>query len=81
MELNELKYINYLFAFYDICQIYFIFILNIFWKYNYVMQVALGAYSDKSHGLYGFLNEIAESIWHLVTLVQSVREICIIENK
>ena len=55
--------------------------LTIFWPYNNVAQVALWAYSDKPQGLYGFLNEIVESIWHLMTLVQSAREICIIENK
>lgn len=54
--------------------------LTIFWPYIDVAQVALGAYSDKSHGLYGFLNEIAKSIWHLATLVQSARENGIIEK-
>jgi glycine betaine/proline transport system substrate-binding protein len=46
-----------------------------------VTQMALRAYSDKPHGLHGFLNEITERIRHLVGSVQSAREIGIIENK
>ena len=49
--------------------------------YNDVTQVALRAYSDRPHGLHGFLNEIAMSIRHLVSSIQSAREIGIIENK
>jgi len=44
-------------------------------------QVALRAYSDKPHGLHGFLNEIANSIRHLVGSVQSAKEIGVIESK
>ena len=44
-------------------------------------QVALRAYSDKPYGLHGFLNEIANSIRHLVGSVQSAKEIGVIESK
>jgi tetratricopeptide (TPR) repeat protein len=44
-------------------------------------QVAFRAYSDKPHGLQGFLNETINSIRYLVGSVQSAREIGIIENK
>ena len=46
-----------------------------------ITQIALRAYSDKSHGLHGFLNEITHSIRHLVGSVQSAKEIGVIENK
>ena len=46
-----------------------------------VTQIALRAHSNKTHGLHGFLNEITESIRHLVGSVQSAKEIGIIENK
>ena len=49
--------------------------------YKNFTQVALRAYSDKSYGLHGFLNEIGNSIRHLVGSVQSAKEIGIIENK
>lgn len=49
--------------------------------YKDLIQVALRAYSDKSYGLHGFLNEIANSIRHLVGSVQSAKEIGIIESK
>ncbi len=48
--------------------------------YKNLTQVALRAYSDKPHGLHGFLKEIASSIRHLVGSVQSAREIGIIES-
>ena len=46
-----------------------------------VTQITLRAYSDKPHGLHGFLNELAESLRHLVGSVQSAKEIGIIEEK
>ena len=46
-----------------------------------VTRIALRAYSDKPHGLHGFLNEIIGSIRHLVGSVQSAKEIGIIEEK
>ena len=46
-----------------------------------VTQIALIAYSDKPHGLHGFLNEITGSVRHLVGSVQSAKEIGIIEEK
>ena len=49
--------------------------------YRGATQVALQAYSDKPHGLRGFLNEVAGSVRHLVGSVQSAKEIGIIENK
>ncbi len=49
--------------------------------HNNVTHVALRAYSDKPYGLHGFLNEIANSIRHLVSSVQSAKEIGIIESK
>ncbi len=49
--------------------------------YNNFTQVALRAYSDKPYGLHGFLNEIGNSIRHLVGSVQSAKEIGIIESK
>jgi hypothetical protein len=48
--------------------------------HNNVTQVALRAYSDKPYGLHGFLNEIANSIRHLVSSVQSAKEVGIIES-
>ena len=49
--------------------------------YENLTQVALRVFSDKPYGLHGFLNEIAESVRHLVSSVQSAKEIGIIENK
>ena len=49
--------------------------------YKDLTQVALRAYSDKPYGLHGFLNEIVNSIRHLVASVQSAKEIGIIESK
>ncbi len=51
------------------------------YKEKDMIQIALRAYSDKPHGLHGFLNEITASIRHLVGSVQSAKEIGIIENK
>jgi hypothetical protein len=48
--------------------------------YNSFTQVALRAYSDKSYGLHGFLNEIGNSIRHLAGSVQSAKEVGVIEN-
>ena len=44
-------------------------------------QVALRVFSDKSFGLHGFLDEIVEGVRHLVSSIQSAKEIGIIENK
>jgi len=44
-------------------------------------QVMLRAVSDKSHGLNGFLNEMVGSIRHIVSTVQSAREIGIIRKE
>lgn len=49
--------------------------------YKNLTQIALRAYSDKPYGLRGFLNEIANSIRHLVGSVQSATEIGVIESK
>jgi glycine betaine/proline transport system substrate-binding protein len=49
--------------------------------YKNSTQVALRVFSDKPYGLHGFLNEIAESVRHLVSSIQSAKEIGIIENK
>jgi HEPN domain-containing protein len=49
--------------------------------YKNLTQVALRAHSDKPYGLHGFLNEIVNSIRHLVASVQSAKEIGIIESK
>ena len=51
------------------------------YKEKDIAQIALRAYSDKPHGLHGFLNEIIGSIRHLVGSVQSAREVGIIEEK
>ncbi|PXF60827.1 MAG: hypothetical protein C4B59_07515 [Candidatus Methanogaster sp.] len=51
------------------------------YKEKDITRIALRAYSDKPHGLHGFLNEIAASIRHLVGSVQSAKEIGIIEEK
>ena len=51
------------------------------YKEKDVTRIALRAYSDKPHGLHGFLNEIVGSIRHLVGSVQSAKEIGIIEEK
>ncbi|NIA12011.1 MAG: hypothetical protein GWP10_20395 [Nitrospiraceae bacterium] len=48
--------------------------------YKGITRIMLRAYSDKSHGLHGFLNEITASIRHLVGSVQSAREIGVIES-
>ena len=45
-----------------------------------ITRIALRAYSDKPHGLHGFLNEITASIRHLVGSVQSARELGAIES-
>lgn len=44
-------------------------------------QVALRTYSDKPYGLHGFMNEITNSLRHLVSSVQSAKEVGIIESK
>lgn len=44
-------------------------------------QVMLRAVSDKPHGLNGFLNEMVGSIRHIVSTVQSAREIGIIRKE
>ena len=44
-------------------------------------QVMLRAVSDKSHGLNGFLNEMVGSIRHIVSTVQSAREIGVIRKE
>jgi plastocyanin len=43
-------------------------------------QVVLRAHSDKKYGLNGFMNEMADSLRHLVGSVQNAKEIGIIEN-
>ncbi|MCX9011336.1 MAG: tetratricopeptide repeat protein [Candidatus Methanoperedens sp.] len=48
--------------------------------YKRLTQVILRAHSDKKYGLNGFMNEMADSIRHLVGSVQSAKEIGIIEN-
>jgi hypothetical protein len=48
--------------------------------YKGVTQVVLRAHSDKKYGLNGFMNEIADSLRHLVGSVQNAKEIGIIEN-
>ncbi len=48
--------------------------------YKGLTQVVLRAHSDKKYGLNGFMNEMADSIRHLVSSVQSAKEIGIIEN-
>lgn len=49
-------------------------------EYKGLTQVLLRAHSDKKYGLNGFMNEMADSIRHLVGSVQSAKEIGIIEN-
>ncbi len=49
-------------------------------EYKDLTQVVLRAYSDKSYGLNGFMNEMADSIRHLVGSVRNAKEIGIIEN-
>ena len=44
-------------------------------------QVMLRAVSDKPHGLNGFLNEMVGSIRHIVSTVQSAREIGVIRKE
>ncbi len=43
-------------------------------------QVVLRAHSERKHGLNGFIREMADSIRHLVSTIQSAKEIGIIEN-
>ncbi|MDP3103389.1 MAG: TPM domain-containing protein [Candidatus Methanoperedens sp.] len=49
-------------------------------EYKGLTQVLLRAYSDKKYGLNGFMNEMADSLRHLVGSVQNAKEIGIIEN-
>ncbi len=49
-------------------------------EYKGLTQVLLRAHSDKKYGLNGFMNETTDSIRHLVSSVQSAKEIGIIEN-
>lgn len=49
-------------------------------EYKGLTQVVLRAHSDKKYGLNGFMNEMADSIRHLVGSVQNAKEIGIIEN-
>jgi len=44
-------------------------------------QIVFRAYSDKPYGLSGFLNETASSLRHLVSAVQSAREIGVIDQR
>lgn len=44
-------------------------------------QVMLQAVSDKSYGLNGFLNEIVDGLRHIVSTVQSAREIGVIKKE
>jgi hypothetical protein len=48
--------------------------------YKGLTQVVLRAHSDKKYGLNGFMNEMADSLRHLVGSVQNAKEIGIIEN-
>lgn len=48
--------------------------------YKGLTQIVLRAHSDKKYGLNGFMNEMADSLRHLVGLVQNAKEIGIIEN-
>ncbi len=45
-----------------------------------ITQVMLRAHSDRKYGLNGFINEMADSIRHLATTVQSAKEMGIIER-
>ncbi len=49
-------------------------------EYKDLTQVVLRAYSNKKYGLNGFMNEMADSMRHLVGSVQNAKEIGIIEN-
>jgi len=49
-------------------------------EYKGLTQVVLRGHSDKKYGLNGFLNEMADSLRHLVGSVQNAKEIGIIEN-
>ncbi|MBU3968249.1 MAG: TPM domain-containing protein [Euryarchaeota archaeon] len=49
-------------------------------NYKGLTQVVLRAHSDKKYGLNGFMNEMADSLRHLVGSVQNAKEIGIIEN-
>ncbi|MDW7733462.1 MAG: hypothetical protein SCH66_13675 [Methanolobus sp.] len=44
-------------------------------------QVMLRAVSDKTYGIHGFLNEIISELKHLVTTVNSAKEIGVIRNE
>ncbi|MFQ6120308.1 MAG: HEAT repeat domain-containing protein [Methanosarcinales archaeon] len=44
-------------------------------------QIILIAYSDKKHGLAGFMSEVADSIRNIVSSIQSAKEVGIIEKK
>ncbi|KXS43908.1 MAG: glycine betaine/proline transport system substrate-binding protein [Methanolobus sp. T82-4] len=57
------------------------YLLTISIKYNTNhIQVMLQAVSDKNHGLQGFLNEIVSELKHVITTVNSAREIGIIKQ-
>ncbi len=58
----------------------FYLLTAVFQDYKGLTQVVLRAYSDKKYGLHGFMNEIADSLRHLVGSVQNAKEIGIIEN-
>lgn len=45
-----------------------------------ITQVMLRAHSDRKYGLNGFINEMADSIRHLSSTVQSAKEMEIIEK-
>jgi hypothetical protein len=49
--------------------------------YKGLTQVVLRAHSDKKYGLNGFMNEMADSLRHLVGSVQNAKEIGIIEKE
>lgn len=51
------------------------------YKKKDITQIALRAYSDKPHGLHGFMNEITANIRNLLGAVQSAKEVGIIEEK
>ncbi|TFH44560.1 MAG: hypothetical protein E4G94_03510 [ANME-2 cluster archaeon] len=58
------------------------YLLTAFIKENEgLMQVMLRAVSDKPHGLNGFLNEIVDNLRHVVSTVQSAREIGVIKKE
>ncbi len=45
-----------------------------------ITQVMLSAHSDRKYGLNGFINEMADSIRHLASTIQSAKEMGIIEK-